>query len=706
MSVSVVRKTVCVASLFVVMSVAADAVGQISVARFPDMTTSRLRSAACYHDGYIYVCGGQKGSNLASVMRKVERFDLNRQVWESVQNLPIPLAGAVAVSVSDRIYVIGGYTYPEADQLSASVFELNPSTGAWTDRRDMPTARKECAVAVLGGRIIVAGGRTSEGVTNIVEEYDPTTDLWSQLTPMTVARAKAKAVVLGGIVFLVGGELGGNALSLVEGFNRMDGTWTGFISMPEGRYGHGLVATGNSLYVIGGRVRPWYEVQPEIDVLQLPPERDSWRPFGTVGTSMSGYATVAIGNEVYLIGGSPPGLLSGTKSTITRIRLSSPVSTGGQIKAGNRAIQNALVYGSSVRGITVPTHPNPDLAYCRQIVEASWTPELVCNGYLWQINEDPDHTLQLPPVGDDWWTMTPELNWVVPAGGDWYLHVGVVDIDGQPGETQHRRIRVLDSEPEISSTTHGDPTLVYPFPHVSLVWNQDGVDTVYAVIDDNPRTVPDRTNSEPHTSSPIRYLNQPNGTHFVHIRGTDPAGQFGPVAHMQVNIGAGATPAPPGAPRVVTTREDGPQSSSQQEGDIHNRAASGKPLAVIDFAPQGVDSNAATLLSSRLRDALVRTGLANVYERTRVDLILEEMGFHKSGCVEAACAVEIGQLVGVEQMVVGEVGRLGAAYLVSARLIDVESGRVIRTASSPGTSSPDALLRYLPSMAWTLMSAR
>ena len=354
-----------------------------------------------------------------------------------------------------------------------------------------------------------------------------------------------------------------------------------------------------------------------------------------------------------------------------------------------------------IPGLTLSTHPVAARSYYSRFISASWDSSL-CNGYLWQINQDSAHTLQLPPVGEDWWTMEPRLSWVVPEGGTWWLHLAVVDIDGNVGGVFHRRIRILDEPPEVTCTTHPDPSLTYPFPNVSLTWREPGIDTVYALIDQSPRTIPTRQNAQAYTSSPIRFLNQPNGTHYVHIRGSDPVGTLGPVAHLQINIGRESTPAPPGTERVATTEIIGPAV----ETTIASEAGSGNlpPLAVLNFAAQGVDTNAAVLLSSRLRDALVRTGAANVYERDRVEMILREQGFQKSGCTTTECAVEIGQLVNVQYIVVGEVGRLGAAYLMSSRLLDVETGRVVRTASSPGASSPDALLRYLPSMAWTLMS--
>ena len=380
------------------------------------------------------------------------------------------------------------------------------------------------------------------------------------------------------------------------------------------------------------------------------------------------------------------------------------------IRAHDRNNDDSGTYTISVEGrflqrsVRVNTHPNPYRKYYGRLVEAERQDSTEANnGYLWQIDTERTSALRLPPLGEDWWTIEPRFRWVVSEGGTWYLHSAAIDLDGDIQNAYHRAIHIIDNSPDIVCTNHRDPTLVYPFPNVSIRWTESGIDTIYALIDDHPLTAPNRENARAFTASPVRFLSQRNGTHYVHVRGSDDIGTLGPVAHLQINIGRESTPAPPGAPRVVTSNEDRASASIAGETTAPN-AEVGRPLAVLDFAAQGIDTNASILLSAHLRDALVRSRSANVYERSRVDLILREQGFNVSGCVAAACAVEIGQLVGLEQIIVGEVGRLGEAYLVSARLIDVETGRVISTASSPGTSSPEALLRYLPSMAWTLMS--
>jgi len=105
-------------------------------------------------------------------------------------------------------------------------------------------------------------------------------------------------------------------------------------------------------------------------------------------------------------------------------------------------------------------------------------------------------------------------------------------------------------------------------------------------------------------------------------------------------------------------------------------------IAVMDLQAKGLDIMAVTALSDRMRVELFNTGKFTVLERGQMDVILQEQGFQQTGvCSESDCIVEMGQLLGVDRMVAGSVGKLGNVYIVTVRLIDMESGRIVTTKS-------------------------
>ncbi len=105
-------------------------------------------------------------------------------------------------------------------------------------------------------------------------------------------------------------------------------------------------------------------------------------------------------------------------------------------------------------------------------------------------------------------------------------------------------------------------------------------------------------------------------------------------------------------------------------------------IAVKDLEAKGMDEMAVTALSDRMRVELFNTGKFIVLERGQMDEILKEQGFQQSGaCSEQACIVEMGQLLGVDKMVAGSVGKLGTLYIVSVRIIDMTTGQISTTKS-------------------------
>lgn len=104
-------------------------------------------------------------------------------------------------------------------------------------------------------------------------------------------------------------------------------------------------------------------------------------------------------------------------------------------------------------------------------------------------------------------------------------------------------------------------------------------------------------------------------------------------------------------------------------------------IAVLEFDGKNVSSEEASALTDRLRIELFKTNRFSVIEREKMDTILKEQGFQMSGCASDACAVEIGQMIGVEQIVAGSVSRVGNVYSIAARIIGVEKGKILKIAT-------------------------
>jgi len=123
-------------------------------------------------------------------------------------------------------------------------------------------------------------------------------------------------------------------------------------------------------------------------------------------------------------------------------------------------------------------------------------------------------------------------------------------------------------------------------------------------------------------------------------------------------------------------------------------------VAVIDLQTQGgLSPQEAAVLTSRLRSNLVSTNVFNVLNRGLMDEILKEQGFQQSGCTTAECAVEIGKMLNMHQMITGSIGKLGSMYTLDIVQIDVESSRIIRSLTRDYQGEIEGLIKLMGSLA-------
>ena len=102
-------------------------------------------------------------------------------------------------------------------------------------------------------------------------------------------------------------------------------------------------------------------------------------------------------------------------------------------------------------------------------------------------------------------------------------------------------------------------------------------------------------------------------------------------------------------------------------------------IGVDDFKEEtedAVKNSVGTLASVLLTDEFSRSAVFSVIERKSLDLLMEEYKLNLSGLTDAATAPEIGKLQGIELLLVGSVSGAGDRYIITARLVDVETGKL------------------------------
>ncbi len=118
----------------------------------------------------------------------------------------------------------------------------------------------------------------------------------------------------------------------------------------------------------------------------------------------------------------------------------------------------------------------------------------------------------------------------------------------------------------------------------------------------------------------------------------------------------------------------------------------GPTLAILDLDAQGVSRLEASAVSDALRNSIAELKEYTVVERGQMQEILKEQGFQQTGCTSSECAVEAGKLLGAKFLVAGGMGKLGQTYVVNVRVVDVQSGVVVRVSSEKIKGKIDDIL--------------
>lgn len=113
-------------------------------------------------------------------------------------------------------------------------------------------------------------------------------------------------------------------------------------------------------------------------------------------------------------------------------------------------------------------------------------------------------------------------------------------------------------------------------------------------------------------------------------------------------------------------------------------------LAVADFIANNTSGSDAAVLTDLVRAAVITDGTYTVVDKKDMDKLLAEQAFQKTGCTSEDCAVKLGKILNVQKMIVGTYSLLGNERFLTARIVDVETGRIEHSATRKGFDNRDA----------------
>jgi N-acetylneuraminic acid mutarotase len=179
-------------------------------------------------------------------------FALRGGKWVELPHLNRARAAGAAAVVGDRIVVAGGQAN---DKLvpTTEVFDGK----RWTTGADIPTPREHTA-AVSDGRFLYAvGGRHLSSSENsaALERYDPKADRWERLPDMPTPRGGLGAALAGGRIWAIGGETATDVMGTVESYDLAAKSWSKGPKMRTPRHGVTAQGIGRTVYALGGATR-------------------------------------------------------------------------------------------------------------------------------------------------------------------------------------------------------------------------------------------------------------------------------------------------------------------------------------------------------------------------------------------------------------------------------------------------------------------
>jgi TolB-like protein len=111
-------------------------------------------------------------------------------------------------------------------------------------------------------------------------------------------------------------------------------------------------------------------------------------------------------------------------------------------------------------------------------------------------------------------------------------------------------------------------------------------------------------------------------------------------------------------------------------------------IAVWDFENLSPDdrSDFGEILTTQLCEVLARSSLYTLVERSRLRHLLEEQGVGSSSLADTDYALRLGKLSGARLMVFGSYLIIGQLLRIDIRLVEVETGKILKAFKKEGRS--------------------
>jgi N-acetylneuraminic acid mutarotase len=242
------------------------------IPRAPMPAGRQLANGAAVINGKIYVAGGWTPVGPTSSLFV---YNAASNSWSTKASMPIRSFGGGAVAIDGKLWVVA--TLPGKDKQYTNptrLFRYDPATDTWSEREPAPHGHHRGAVAVINGKIYLAGGMTNTVLNDVtyqydpepvarLDVYDPATNVWTTKRSMITPRWAAAAGVIEGKLYVAGGiGADASARAAMEMYDPATNSWAARAKMLTPRESAGAAVVGGLLHVLGGQGGPDSDVLP------------------------------------------------------------------------------------------------------------------------------------------------------------------------------------------------------------------------------------------------------------------------------------------------------------------------------------------------------------------------------------------------------------------------------------------------------------